>query len=123
MQEMLCALNHRRSARLLGDVHETLDTKESCAKVLGDPIQQELCFLARQRTVAREHKILDTSFLEMMTVRMARVIMFVMIIIVAARIMIMGAVLMRLDIEPWPGIRPWVGGIETRRCEQFGDCN
>ena len=48
MQEMLRALNHRRSAWLLSNVHESLDAKEPCAEVLRDPVQKKLRLLARR---------------------------------------------------------------------------
>jgi hypothetical protein len=122
VQEMLCTLNHRRPAGFLGDIYESLDAQKCSAKILGDPVQQELYLLARQRTLAYEHEILDSSAFEMMTVHVARMIMPVMIMIVAERVMIARIVLMiRLDIEPRPGIRPCVGRVETPGCEQLGD--
>jgi hypothetical protein len=86
-----------------------------------DPVQQELYLLARQRTLAHEHEILDSSAFEMVTVHIARMIMPVMIMIVTERVMIALIVLIRLDIEPQPRIRPCVGRVETPGCEQLGD--
>ena len=61
MQEMLRALNHRGAAGLLGDVDQPLDPQKSSAKILGDPVQQKLRLRARQRALAGEHEILDSS--------------------------------------------------------------
>ena len=59
----------------------------------------------------------------MVTVRMARVIMVVMIMVVAASVMIIGGLLKGLDIEPRARIRTWVGRVETRRRQELADCH
>ena len=42
MQQMLRALDHRRTAGLLGDIDESLDAQEPRAEVLRDAVEQEL---------------------------------------------------------------------------------
>ena len=98
-----------------------LTRRSPAPRFCGDPVQQKLRLPARQGSLAHEHEILDSSALEIVTVDIARMIMPLMIMIVAASVMIARIVLIRPDVEPWPGIRPWVGGVETRRCEQLGD--
>ena len=114
MQELLCALNHCRSAGFLGDVHLSLDPEQPGAKVLRNPVQQELCFLACERTLAGENDALDSFAFEVAIVRMPRVIMFVMIMIGAASVVNVRGLLVRLDIQPGTGIRVPVGGVEAR---------
>ena len=125
MQEMLRPLNHRRSARLLNNVHESLDAKEPRAKVLRDPVQKKLRFLARERTLAHENEILNTPAFEMMAVCAQRLIMLVTItfvmMIVAARDVIMGSILIGFHIEPRTGIRLRVGRVEPWRRQELRD--
>ena len=99
----------------------SLTRRSPSAKILGDPVQQKLRLPARQGGLAHEHEILDSPVLKMVTVRIARMIMTVMIMIVAGKPHdLVRIVLIRLDVEPWPRIRPWVGGVETRRRQQLG---
>ena len=79
MQQVLSALNHRRAARLLNNVHKPLHPKEPRAEVLRDPVQKKLRFLARERTLAHENEILNTPAFEMVTVGVKRMIMLVTI--------------------------------------------
>ena len=117
MQKVLRTLNHRRSARLLSNVHESLHAKEPCAKVLCDPVQKKPRFLARERTLAHQNEILNTPAFEMMAVCAERTIMLVTIIFVmmtvAARDVIMGRILIGFHIEPRTGIRLRVGRVRT----------
>ena len=113
MQEMLRALDHRRSARFLGDIHQSLDAKKPRSKVLRDPVQQELRFFARERALPGEYEILDSPAFKVRLVRVARVIVFVMVMIVAARVMVLGGVLIGLNVKPRAGIGRRVGACRT----------
>ena len=125
MQEMLCALNHRRSARLLSNVHESFHAKETCAEVLRDPVQKKLRFLPYEWALACENEILYSPAFEMVAVCVARMIVFMTIIfvmmIVAARDVITGCILMGFHIEPTTGIRLRVGRVEPRTREELRD--
>ena len=117
MQQMLRTLNHRRSARLLSNVHESFHAKEPCAQVLCDPVQKKPRFLAHERTLAHENEILNTPAFEMVTVCAKSMIMLVTItfvmMIVAARDVIMGRILIGFHIEPRTGVRVRVGRVRT----------
>ena len=117
MQQVLRTLNHRRAARLLSNVHETFHAKEPCAQVLCDPVQKKLRLFAHQRCLAHENEILNTPAFEMVTVCVKSVIMLVMItfvrMIVAARDVTIGRILIGFRIEPRTGVRVRVGRVRT----------
>ena len=117
MQQMLRTLNHRRATRLLSNVHETFHAKEPCAQVLCDPVQKKPRLFAYERILAHENEILNTPAFEMVTVCVQSMIMLVMItfvmMIVAARDVIISRILIGFHIEPRTGIRPRVGRVRT----------
>ena len=123
MQEVLRALNHRRSARLLSNVHESLHAKEPCAEILCDPVQKKSRLFAYERILAHENEILNAPAFEMVTVCVIHMIMLVTItflmMIVAARDVILGRILIGFHIEPRTGVRVRVGRVEPRRSEEL----
>ena len=83
---MLNPLDDRWSAGFLGDVHEPLDPQQPRTKILRDAIEQELQFVTRQRSRARQHEAFDRLVLkvierQVMMVAVASMAVFVMMVV------------------------------------------
>ena len=100
MQEMLRALNHRRPARLFGDVDDAFHAQKVRSEILLQGVKQKSQRLARDRLFAREAERGDVAIVQ--------VVMIVVMIVSVMRVMMMR-------------IRRFVrGGIEPRACVGFG---
>ncbi len=109
MQEVLRALDHRRPARLLGDIQEPLHPEKPRPEVLRDAVEQELRLLARKWALAGQDEALDPPALEM---ALPRVVMMLMIVARVAVVMGMVRVLVGLDVEPGTRIGSRIGRVE-----------
>src|ERR1700722_7204219 len=118
---MLCALDHRRPTRFVGDVQETFDAQKSWSEVLRNSVQQELRLLARQGAFARENETLDAPAFEMVTVRMAGALVLLMTRAAVTSVMVVCGVLIGLHVEPGARIRLRVRRVEAPRRKEFGD--
>jgi hypothetical protein len=113
VEEMLRALDDGRPPRFLSDIYEALDAQKACTEVLPNSVQQELRFVARKRGLACENETLNSPAFEVGPVGMAVVVVFVMV--VAASVMMMRSVLMRLNVEPRARVGLRVCRVEAGR--------
>ena len=79
VQQMLRALDDRRSARLLGDIDEAFDAKQARPEVLADAVEKELQFGPGQRCLSRQHEGLDAASRQMILMVMMMVVAVIMI--------------------------------------------
>ena len=82
VQKVLRALNHRRSSRLLRNIHQSLHPEKIRSEIPLQRVQKELQCIARGRFLANERKRRDRLIVMMMIVMIVVVMIVVMVIVV-----------------------------------------
>ena len=110
MQEMLCALDHRRALGLLGDVDDAFHPQEVRSEILLQGVEQQPQRFARDRLVADEAERGNVAVVQMV---MIVVVMIVMRVIVLVDVLVGGGVepgacvgFGIAGVEPFPRNRP-----------------
>ncbi len=106
MQELLRALDHCRTVRLLGDIYDAFDAKEIGPEILLQGVEQQAERLARDRLVSGEAERGDIAVVQM--------VMIVVVVIGIVPVMMIVFIMVFVGGGIEPGARVgFAVGIET----------